>query len=127
MNPPPNTRILIVEDEAIIAMTAEDMIEEMGCVVAGVVTDVEEAMARAKAGGFDVAMLDINLNGAPSLPVAALLAERATPFVFTTGYGSAGPNADFRHVPVLSKPYHAAQLRTAIDQVLAGGARGSAG
>ncbi len=120
MNLQPGTRVLIVEDEAIIAMTAEDMIEDMGCVVAGVATDLSEAIAQAQAGGFDVVMLDINLNGVTSLPVAALLMERAVPFVFTTGYGTTGPGTDFAHVPVISKPYRADQLRSAICAVLAG-------
>jgi CheY-like chemotaxis protein len=124
MKPPPGTRILIVEDEAIIAMTAEDMIEEIGCVVAGVAAHLEDALARAKGGGFDVVMLDINLNGMQSLPVAALLAETGLPFVFTTGYGLTGLGADFPDVPVLSKPYRADQLRSAIGQVLGGRDKG---
>lgn len=118
IGPPPGTRVLIVEDEAIIAMTAEDMIEELGCVVAGVAADLSDALQRAEAGGFDVALLDINLDGASSTPVAALLAERATPFIFTTGYGASGPVGDFADVPVVVKPYSAEHLGRAIGTVL---------
>lgn len=120
MSPPAGTRVLIVEDEAIIAMTAEDMIEDMGCVVAAVAASVQDALARAEAGGFDVALLDINLNGDASTPVAALLARKGTPFVFTTGYGTNGPAADFAAVPLVSKPYRAEQLRLAIEMALSG-------
>jgi CheY-like chemotaxis protein len=118
MTPPPGTRVLIVEDEAIIAMTAEDMVEEMGCVVAGVAASLDEALALAETDDFDVVLLDINLNGATSTPVAELLAAKGRPFVFTTGYGTSGPAADFVGVPVVPKPYRAEQIGRAINQVL---------
>ena len=118
MKPPPGTRVLIVEDEAIIAMTAEDMIEDLGCVVANTASNLTEALAHVKAGGFDVALLDINLNGSESTDVARLLIERASPFVFTTGYGSGGPAADFPDIPVVPKPYRAADLAAAINKVI---------
>jgi CheY-like chemotaxis protein len=117
MSPPPGTRVLIIEDEAIVAMTAEDMIEDMGCVVTGVATTLSEALARAEAGGFDIALLDINLNGDASTPVATLLATRATPFVFTTGYGMA-PGREFAGTPLVAKPYRADQLGLAIARAL---------
>lgn len=118
MTPSVGTRVLIVEDEAIIAMTAEDMIEDLGCIVVAVAGSVQEALARAEAGGFDVALLDINLKGAVSTPVAALLVRNATPFIFTTGYGASGPDADFAGVPVVAKPYRAEQLRLAMGMAL---------
>jgi CheY-like chemotaxis protein len=118
MMPPPGTRVLIVEDEAIIAMTAEDMIEEMGCVVAGVAASIPEALAHAEAGAFDVVLLDINLNGAASTAVAELLAARALPFIFTTGYGPSGPAPGFANIPVVPKPYRADQIGLAICHVL---------
>jgi CheY-like chemotaxis protein len=83
--PPAGTRVLIVEDEPIIAMTAEDLVEDMGCVVAGSAATLAEAEALAAAGGFDIAMLDINLNGETSLSVAAKLRDAATPVVFRRG------------------------------------------
>lgn len=118
MKPPAGTRVLIVEDEAIIAMTAEDMIQDLGCIIAGIASSVAEALAQAEAGGFDVAMLDINLRGETSIPVAELLAARGTPFIFTTGYGSTGPAASFIGVPIVSKPYRTDQIGLAISQVV---------
>jgi CheY-like chemotaxis protein len=111
------TRVLVIEDEAIIAMTAEDMLEELGCVLAGTAGTLAEAMAAAERGGFDVALLDINLNGHESLPVAEKLKESGTPYVFTTGYGAAGfgPGHD---APLVTKPYRIGDLEAAIREAL---------
>ena len=111
-------RVLLVEDEAIIAMTAEDMLEELGCTVAATATNIEEAFACVKGREFDVALLDINLNGQQSLPVAALLRAAGTPFVFTTGYGAAGSGAEYADVPLITKPYQIGDLEAAIGQAL---------
>ena len=111
-------RVLLVEDEAIIAMTAEDMLEELGCTVAATASNLQEAFACADAHDFDVALLDINLNGQQSLPVAALLDQRGTPFVFTTGYGAAGSGAEYADAPLVTKPYQIRDLETAIRQAL---------
>jgi CheY-like chemotaxis protein len=110
-------RILLVEDEAIIAMTAEDMIEELGCAVSGTASTLSEAMAAIDSGGFDVVLLDINLNGVESLPAAARLRERGLPFVFTTGYGAAG-GAGFEEAPLVAKPYQVGDLAAAIARCL---------
>lgn len=115
--PRAGTRILIVEDEPIIAMTAEDLVEEMGCIVAGSAATLAEASRMAAAGGFDMAMLDINLNGETSLPVAAALHAAGLPFVFTTGYGSGGPGDAFAGVEVVKKPYRAADLAAALGRL----------
>jgi CheY-like chemotaxis protein len=115
------TRVLLVEDEAIIAMTAEDMLQELECEVASVASTLEEALAAAEAGGFALALLDINLNGRDSFPVAARLKADGVPFVFTTGYGSGGRGAEFDDVPVVTKPYRVADLESAIRAVLARG------
>ena len=111
-------KVLLVEDEAIIAMTAEDMLEELGCTVAATATNIEEAFACVEQRDFDVALLDINLNGQQSLPVAAVLTQNGTPFVFTTGYGAAGSGADYADVPLVTKPYQIADLEAAIGQAL---------
>jgi CheY-like chemotaxis protein len=117
LRPPAGTRVLIVEDEAIIAMTVEDMVEELGCVVAGIASSLGEAMSRAEGSAFDVVLLDLNLNGAESTPLAELLAAKGTPFVFTTGYGS-GPRRDFPGRPVVSKPYRIDEIGAAISEAL---------
>ena len=112
-------RVLLVEDEAIIAMTAEDMLEELGCALAATASSLEEAFACVEKSAFDVALLDINLNGRQSLPLAARLKEKGKPFVFTTGYGSAGSSADHADVPLVTKPYQINDLEGAIRQALA--------
>ncbi|HEX9953610.1 MAG TPA: response regulator [Allosphingosinicella sp.] len=111
-------RVLLVEDEAIIAMTAEDMLEELGCTLAATAASVDEAFACVEAKAFDVALLDINLNGEQSLPVAAVLRERGTPFVFTTGYGAAGLSAEYADAPLVTKPYQLIDLERALRQAL---------
>lgn len=117
--PPAGTRVLIVEDEPIIAMTAEDIVEDMGCTVAGSAASLAEALALAARGAFDIAMLDINLNGEMSLPVAALLRDAGVPFVFTTGYGSAASIGDFPGTEILKKPYGARDLAAALARLAA--------
>jgi CheY-like chemotaxis protein len=112
-------RILLVEDEAIIAMTAEDMLEELGCTVTATASSLDEALAAAENTAFDIALLDINLNGAASLPVAARLRAAGRPFVFTTGYGAAGSGAEFADVPLVTKPYQLSDLEAAIARALA--------
>ena len=111
-------RVLIVEDEAIIAMTAEDMLDELGCVTAGTAYTLAEAEAAVSRGGFDVALLDINLNGRDSLPVAARLEAAGLPFVFATGYGTGGRDDRYERVPLVTKPYQASDLAEAIAQAL---------
>lgn len=111
-------RVLLVEDEAIIAMTAEDMLEELGCTIAATATTLEEAFACVAQREFDVALLDINLNGQQSLPVAAALKDKRAPFVFTTGYGAAGSGDEHADVPLVTKPYQIADLEDAIRQAL---------
>lgn len=112
-------RLLIIEDEAIIAMTAEDMLEQIGCTVAGVAATFAEAMAAVERGEFDVALLDINLNGVSSLGVAERLREKGMPFVFATGYGSAGRGEEYEDVPLVAKPYRLEALEAAIGEALA--------
>lgn len=111
-------RALIVEDEAIIAMTAEDMLDELGCITVASVSTLAEALAAAERGGFDFALLDVNLNGAESLPVAALLKRAGLPFVFTTGYGSVVRGEEFADAPLVTKPYRTKDLAAAIARAL---------
>lgn len=115
---PAGTRVLLVEDEAIIAMTAEDMLDQLGCVTVASSSTLADAMVTAARGGFDVALLDINLNGLDSLPVAALLKEAGVPFVFTTGYGTTGRDPRFNDVPLVTKPYQLGDLADAIARAL---------
>jgi CheY-like chemotaxis protein len=107
-------RVLLVEDEPIIAMTAEDMLEELGCIVVETVATLAEALEAVARADFDVVLLDINLNGTESLPVADRLREAGRPFVVTTGYGSPAAGG----APVVAKPYRLRDLEAAIEEAL---------
>jgi len=105
-------RILVVEDEALVAMALEDMLDELGCVVVDVAGTVSRGVAIAGDAGLplDVAILDVNLGGEKVYPVAERLTERGVPFVFCTGYGLSGISPSFAHVPTIAKPYSQRQL-----------------
>ena len=97
-------RVMVVEDEGLIALMLEDMLEDLGCDVAMSAAAVGPALAWLDAGGeADAALLDVNLGGEPVFPVAEALTARGVPFAFTTGYGESH-DARFRHAPLLSKP-----------------------
>lgn len=81
-------RVLIVEDEYMVAEHIGMMLEELGCTVAGPVATIEEALAAVNDGVLDGALLDANLNGESSAPIAAALDAASVPFIVATGYGS---------------------------------------
>jgi len=116
--PPHGTRVLIVEDDSIIAMTAEDMLEEVGCRTVAVAATLAEALDRASDTEFDVALLDLNLKDEVSLPVAQALRDKGTPFVFATGYDGVPADSGFSDVPCISKPYRMEQLAAVIARAL---------
>jgi CheY-like chemotaxis protein len=107
-------RILVVEDEMLVAMNIEDMLLELGHEVAGLASRLGPALALAGESRFDAAMLDVNHAGEPSVPVADLLAERGIPFLFATGYGRAGIEERFRGCPILQKPFRTSELGAAL-------------
>ena len=111
-------RIFLVEDEAIIAMMAEDMLEELGCDIVATATALPEALKVVETIPFDLALLDINLNGVDSSPVAETLRAQGRPFIFTTGYGSAGRAPAYSDVPLVTKPYRSTDLADAIRRAL---------
>lgn len=96
-------RVLIVEDEALVAMLLEDILLDLGH-EAQVFSRLDQACDAAKAGDFDMAILDVNIAGESSTPVARILTERRIPFAFATGYAQ-GPGGDFANAPILAKPY----------------------
>ena len=110
-------RILIVEDEMLVAMNIEDMLLDLGHEVAGLASRLEPALALAAEGEFDIAMLDVNLAGQQSFPVAAILASRGIPFLFATGYGAKGVAEEYRDYPVLQKPFGAHDLEQALRRI----------
>lgn len=117
MTPTRSLKILLVEDEALIAMMAEDMIETIGHVVVQTAATLAQAETAAIACGCEVALLDVNLNGDSSMSVAALLKARGCPLAFTTGYGAAGIDSAHADVPVLTKPYSMDALGKMLDRL----------
>jgi CheY-like chemotaxis protein len=111
-------KILIVEDEMMIAMMIEDMLDDLGCAVAGTATKPSEALDIIAAEPIDAAILDINLNGHNSYSIAAALEQRGVPFMFSTGYGSFAVEERFRACPVLQKPFRQEDLQTALTAML---------
>ena len=107
-------RVLLVEDEPLIAMDIEEQLRDAGCAVVGPATTMEAALRLAGAGDFDIALLDGNLGGQPVGAVAAALARRGAPFLFATGYGRDALPSGFEHVPALTKPFTEAELRSAL-------------
>ena len=110
-------RILVVEDEMLVAMNIEDMLLDLGHEVAGLASRLEPALSLAREADFDLAMLDVNLAGEPSFPVAEILVERGIPFLFATGYGAGGIAEAHRDRPVLEKPFRAQDLGAALARI----------
>ena len=114
------SRVLLVEDEAMIAMLIEDMLADLGCDVVATAGQLDEAVSLARSGSFDLAFLDLNLRGVPSYPVAQALRERGIPFAFVTGYGTAGADPAHADVPVLQKPFREGHLGAVVQLLRAG-------
>lgn len=112
-------RVLIVEDESLVTMLIEDTLADIGCVVADVASKLEEAIEKASSLDFDIAILDVNLNGDQTYPIAEELARRGIPLVFATGYGAAGLPEQFRAAPILAKPFQQSDLERALTEALA--------
>jgi PAS domain S-box-containing protein len=111
-------RVLIVEDEMFVAILLEDMLAELGHKVAGMAARVATAMPLLDTLDFDFAILDVNLAGEMSFPIADLLAEKGVPYLFSTGYGRPGIVAAHANRPVLSKPFSSDDLQSAIASAL---------
>jgi CheY-like chemotaxis protein len=111
-------RILVVEDELMIRMLLEDMLGELGYTIAAEAARIDEALRAAKDADFDLAILDVNLNGEPISPVADVLVARGMPFVFATGYGEQGLPATHRDRPTLKKPFQLDGLKQMLESVL---------
>jgi CheY-like chemotaxis protein len=99
----------------LVAMNIEDMLLDLGHEVAGLASRLEPALSLAREADFDFAMLDVNLAGQASFPVAAILVERNIPFLFATGYGVKGIAEEYRGHPVLQKPFRSADLHAALE------------
>lgn len=111
--------VLIVEDEPVVGMALEDMLIDAGAepVCAGT---VEQALSLLASATFNAAILDINVHGVQSYPVAEALVERGVPFVFATGYGEVLNAPEFAHVPTIAKPYSFPDIMAALTKVSGG-------
>jgi CheY-like chemotaxis protein len=111
--------ILIVEDEPLIAMMLEDFLESLGHRVAGICDSVGEALTRVDKGGFDVAILDVQLrDGEPAWPVADRLAAAGKPFILATGGHVEPPPGPHAAAPLLAKPYTIDAIEPALERAL---------
>ena len=108
------TRVLLVEDEAMIRMMVADMVEQLGHAVIAEAGDVDSATELAQTGLFDLAILDVNLNGKMSFPVADIIMERRIPLIFASGYAADNFPAAFNSAPKLQKPFLIETLAKAI-------------
>jgi CheY-like chemotaxis protein len=97
-------RVLLVEDEALVAMMIQETMTEFGFQVIGPVSTASEALAAARNSQFEAAVLDINLGDGMVYTVAEILSKRGVPFVFVTGYDAESVDSRFTGVPVLQKP-----------------------
>nr|WP_298101113.1 response regulator [uncultured Shinella sp.] len=111
-------RIFVVEDEALVAMMMEDILLDLGHEVHAVASRLPHGCDIARTGEFDMAILDVNLDGKPSYPIAEILRERRLPFAFATGYGRIGLDSEFANVPTLSKPYVMKDVEQVIISVM---------
>jgi CheY-like chemotaxis protein len=110
--------VFLVEDEAMIRMMVADMLEELGYRIAAETGEINEAIRLAETTEFDIAILDVNVNGKVISPVAALIKARNRPFIFATGYGTQGVPEDFRDRPALQKPFQIETLAEVIANTL---------
>jgi len=113
-------RVLIVEDEFLLALSLEDDLVSAGCVTIGPFANLADATEATRREDFDLAILDVNLNGEVIYPLADELQSRAKPFVLLTGYGAESLPPHFRHLPRLPKPYDFASLLKEIGRALPG-------
>ena len=114
-------RVLVVEDEMLVLMAIEDMLGDLGCTSIKVAGNMEKALALVATEKFDLATLDVNLNGQRSYPIAKALSDAGVPFAFSTGYGEHGVGEGYGHHLVLNKPYSGPQLIKVLTALLAKG------
>ena len=115
---PPGGSVFLVEDEVMIRMMVADMLEELGYSVAAEAGEINEAIRLAQSVEFDLAILDVNVNGKVISPVASVIEARNRPFIFATGYGAQGLPEEYRTRPALQKPFQMETLAKMISVTL---------
>ena len=109
-------RVLLVEDEIMVALLLETMLSDLGHQVVGLAARLEKGLDMVEREAIDLAVLDININGQEVYPIAEALETRGIPFIVATGYGSTGVHPAYSGRPVLQKPYRREDLRLAIGR-----------
>jgi len=107
-------RVLVVEDETLVAMLVEEYLTELGCVIAGSARRVPKALEIIDGSAIDAAVLDLNVAGEDVSPIVAKLVAKSVPFIFASGYGEKGLPANWASYQVLQKPFSAGDLQTAL-------------
>ena len=115
---PAGCSVFLVEDEVMIRMMVADMLEELGYSVAAEAGEISDALRLVQSTDFDLAILDVNVNGKVITPVAELIKARNLPFIFATGYGSSGLPEEYRDRPALQKPFQLESLAKMIEGAL---------
>ena len=111
-------RVLVVEDEEIIAMALEDVLIEMGCTVIGPVSGIADAVARIREETIDAAIVDLNIVGGQSYTVAEALLDIGVPFLFCTGCEPDGIDRDYAGSVILQKPFMPRDVVIGLQQIL---------
>jgi DNA-binding response OmpR family regulator len=111
-------RVLVIEDEMMVSMLLEDMLSDIGYTPVGPATRMERALKMIENAQFDVAILDVNLNGDETYPIADALTARAKPFVFASGYGANRLREEYRSIPSLQKPFQQQELERTLAAAL---------
>ena len=112
-------RVLVVEDESLVAMLLETILEDMGCLPVGPASTVEEGLAMAVDGErLDAALLDVNVAGREVFPIADALRERGVPFVFSPGYGESGLPDEWRGHATVQKPFTESAICAALMKAM---------
>jgi len=101
-----------------IAMLIEDMLLDIGCAAVEVAGRMDAALRLAEEGDFDFVILDVNLDGTPSYPIADVLGKRGIPVIFATGYGVGGLETAYAGAPTLQKPFMRADLEAIVSRIL---------
>lgn len=112
-------KVLVLEDETLVSMMVEDMLLDLGCEVVGPFAKLDQALAFLSGDDhIDAALLDVNLGGVRSFPMAEALAGKGVPFVFTTGYDESGLPDIWRGRPTLRKPFMMGEMAEALRKAI---------
>jgi DNA-binding NtrC family response regulator len=111
-------RVLVVEDEMIVAWLLEDMLADLGYAVVGPASRLNQALALLDTEAIEAAVLDVNLNGQKSFPIADALAARGVPFAFSTGYHKESLPNSYQDFPALQKPFDRSELADTLAKLL---------